>query len=97
MPPHALGSGKEVAESAFEALLTETAAHYSRPGAPLPTRAALESIGFQVGLQLVERCAACAVLRCAVPGAFLRRLRREAAATDLAIFSQLLPRQAALQ
>jgi len=66
MPPHALGSGKEVAESAFEALLTETAAHYSRPGAPLPTRAALESIGFQVGLQLVERCVACAVLCCAV-------------------------------
>jgi hypothetical protein len=54
--PHGLSSGKEVAESALEALLTEVAAHYTRPGAPLPARAALESLGFQVGLQLVERC-----------------------------------------
>lgn len=56
MPPQGLSSGKEVAESALEALLTEVAAHYTRPGAPLPARAALESLGFQVGLQLVERC-----------------------------------------
>ncbi len=57
MAPHgALGSGHEVAESCLETLLLEMAAHYAAPGAAQPPKAALESIGFQVGTQLVERC-----------------------------------------
>jgi hypothetical protein len=52
-----LASGKEVSESIFEALLTEMAAHYTAPGAVLPSKVALESIGYQVGMQLCERSA----------------------------------------
>jgi len=46
----------EVAESCLELLLLEAANHYSQPGAKLAPKAALEAIGFQAGLQLVERC-----------------------------------------
>jgi hypothetical protein len=69
--PSGLASGREVAESAFEALLLEAAAHYASPNAAQAPKAALESIGFQVGLQLVERCVggggacACRVCACA--------------------------------
>jgi hypothetical protein len=56
MPAGGLGSGREVAESCLELLLLEMASHYAAPGAAQPPKAALESIGFQVGLQLVERC-----------------------------------------
>jgi hypothetical protein len=55
-----------VSQSALEALLTEMALHYARPDAPLPARSTLESIGFQVGLQLVER-RVCAARRQATP------------------------------
>lgn len=51
-----LGTGKEVSESIFEVLLTEMGAHYASPGAVLPAKAVLESIGYQVGMQLCERC-----------------------------------------
>ena len=64
MAPPALGSGREVSESVFEALLLEMAAHYAQPGALLPPKAALESIGFQVGYQLVERCVCASWLAC---------------------------------
>ena len=57
MPAHGLGSGREVSESCLEALLLETCAHYSNGAGAGAPKAALESIGFQVGLQLVERCA----------------------------------------
>jgi hypothetical protein len=56
MPAHGLGSGREVSESCLEALLLETCAHYSSAAGAGTPKAALESIGFQVGLQLVERC-----------------------------------------
>jgi hypothetical protein len=79
MPPGGLGSGREVAESCLELLLVESAAHFSAPGAAQPAKAALESIGFQVGLQLVERCVATWVTRhmrcaCAARGCHSRSL-----------------------
>jgi len=56
MAPGGLASGREVAESCLELLLAESCAHFSAPGAAQPAKSALESLGFQVGLQLVERC-----------------------------------------
>ncbi len=85
MPSHPLGSGKEVSESAFEALLIELGAHYAQPGAVQPPKAALESIGYQVGLQLVERCVARAVAL------------RSAVRVTLCMLPQVLTRQAALR
>jgi|APGre2960657423_1045063.scaffolds.fasta_scaffold111348_3 hypothetical protein len=85
MAPPALGSGREVSESVFEALLLEMAAHYAQPGALLPPKAALESIGFQVGYQLVERCV-CASWHEGSVGVELTQRTRTA---------QLLARQAA--
>lgn len=51
-----LGTGREVSEGLYEALLTEMGAHYATPGAVMPCKVMLESIGYQVGLQLCERC-----------------------------------------
>ena len=56
MPPSSLSTGREVSESLFEALLTEMGALYAAPGAALPSKVVLESIGYQVGMQLCERC-----------------------------------------
>lgn len=59
LPPRASALAKSTCACACLPLFR----HYSNPDAVLPTKATLEAIGFQVGFQMVERCAPLCALR----------------------------------